>query len=234
MRPSLFATITLVACSSQNQRIDGHSGQQVPATITVSGTATARSSATPIPVVGVTVNAYLAGTVVASATTDAVGAYAMTIDTHGTEVDVSLRTSAGSYVDTYRYFESPLAGDQPAVALDMFTPSAYALAYSSMGVTHQTGTALLELEAADVNGAPLASAVLGDTSGTVKYTTNGHLNATATSTSSDGIGFVLNAAAGSNLISATAMMAVFNNAEAVEGVGGSVDMAVISAGLGGD
>src|SRR6476619_3905257 len=73
-------------------------------TLSISGTASQRSSTGGVPVAGVTVEAYSNDnetTPVATSTTDADGKYTLTIDTHGVALIGYLKATMPGMVDTY-------------------------------------------------------------------------------------------------------------------------------------
>ena len=234
MRESVLAVV-LMACGGGQQTIDSGQQSQIPPTITIRGVATARSAQGPTPVPGVTVGAYVYPAVTsptASATTDAMGAFAVTVPTDGVPLIVHLKTSSPSYVDTYRFFPSAFPADVDGASLDMMTPAAYAQVYTSTGVTHKAGSAMLELEATSAFGGPAPGVMFLTQDGTVKYTKNGLPSASASMTDTDGIGFVLNAPA--TIIEINASGGQFFQATPVEGFAAALTMALVTAGVGGD
>jgi hypothetical protein len=234
MRASVLA-IGLTACGSGHETVDSRTQIQIPPTITIRGVATARSAQGPTPVSGVTVGAYVYPAVTsatASDTTDATGAFAVSVPTDGMPVDVHLKTSSPSYVDTYYMFPTSFVEDVYGASLDMMTPAAYAQVYASTGVTHRGGSAMLELEATSSVGGPAPGVMFQVQDGTPKYTMNGIVSATASMTDTDGIGFILNAPATTIEVSATGGQ--YYPPAPVEGFADALTMALVRAGFGGD
>jgi hypothetical protein len=238
----MMILVVTAACGHNNvlsdanvdgKHIDAHA---FPPTLTIRGTARARTSTGHTPVAGVTVAAYEnLTTAVATTTTDPEGVYALTITTNGSPVAVYLKTTSPSYVDTYLYFPESLSGDASFVFLDMFTPAAYALVYSSTGVTQVRDTAMLELAAVDGYGGPLSGATFGSyPSGTVKYTANGVPDRNAMVTGVDGVGFVLDVTPGDVVIDSTSPTTAFAQPITVRGFANSLTMAKVIAKFGGD
>lgn len=198
---------------------------RVPSTITISGVASARSGSGALPVAGITVTAYHAAdltTPLSTTTTGSDGSYKLPIATHAMAVDVMLETSSPAYVTTYDEL-SYLEWNTFDVALDMFTPAAYAGAYTATGVQHVAGSAMLEIQVQGIaQGIQIAAA-----SGTVEYTSGGLITGSAASTDYDGIGFVLNATQGTDDISASSNACDVYNSISVLGISDALMMATV-------
>ena len=225
--------LALAGCGSHGNPVgDAFGGSPIPPTITISGTATMRAAGGAQPVAGLAVSAYVyPDTLAATATTDSTGAYHLVVPTHGEAVDATVETTAGTYVATYRYLP-PIASDRTGAALDMMTPAAYAAAYTTIGVTQQPGSAMLELIADDIYGGPVMGATFTALTGTVAYTANGVIDRTATRTDAEGVGFVLDATS-DNQVQATSSSVLYPE-QSVTGVAGALAMSPIYAELGGD
>jgi hypothetical protein len=203
-----LAILGLAACGgSKNSNTDAPGGGQhdamvdtpiVPTTLTISGTATARSLGGSTPVSGATIGAYQSSnpsTAVATATTDASGNFSLTITTQGSALDGFIKASMSSYVDTYLYPPTPVTMDDTMVPVNMLTTSNYGTLYSFCGITQGASTGAVAVLLIDANKNPVAGATISSTPAVTKYCyngANGFPSSSATSTAADGIGYMLN------------------------------------------
>jgi hypothetical protein len=186
----------------------GADASNVPATITISGTASERGITGTSPVAGVTVGAYQnadTNTAVATTTTDASGNYTLAINTNGQPLDGFVLATMTGYVDTYLYPPAPLTADFSKAAINLVTPSSYGLIFTLTQVSQMSGTGLVALEVMDSTMATIGGATVTSTpSATIKYDgTNGLPDKAAAATYTDGVAYVLDVTAGQVTVAAT-------------------------------
>ena len=181
---------------------------QVPAMISISGMASARSLSGSMPVPGVAIVALKASddSMVAMATTDAGGLYTITIPTNGMPVDGYLKASITGYLTTYLYPPYPLTADFGSGSLNMLTTNTRDLLSTIAQGNQQGGMGLIALEVVDktnatVGGAMVSSSPAGNP---VRYDgSNGLPSSSATMTDADGVAYLFNVAPGTVTVSAT-------------------------------
>lgn len=218
---SLAVLLGMVACGGGGGTGGGPDGNTtkrdaaidsppVASTIHISGAATARSLSGTMPVAGVSIGAYQMGndsTPVATATTDAMGKYTLTITTNGTALDGYVKASITGYKDTYLYPPRPLAADTDKGAINLLTTQNYDL-LSTVAQGNQTaGNGLIGLIVVDAAQMPVAGATVSTTPASHPYRydgTNGLPSSTATATQADGVAIAFNVpATGAVMVSAT-------------------------------
>src|SRR5882672_11135911 len=141
---SLLTLVLLVACggsSGGNGNPDSNTGHDgngnvdakifmdappfVPPTITVTGNASRPQLGPSIPQQNVVIGAYKSSdevTPIATATTDAMGNFTMTITTGGLPVDGFLKATKATFLDTYLYPPAPLIADFAMARVLMLMP----------------------------------------------------------------------------------------------------------------
>lgn len=180
----------------------------VPATITLSGTASDAQSGSALA--SVAVGAFKSSdetNAVMTATTDASGNFTMTITTNGQALDGYIQGTKSGYVDTYLYPPTPVSANYTGATVLMVTPGTFGLLYTVAQVGGQTpGDGSIALKVEDASGMPVAGATISSTpAGMVRYNGTGTPavpDKNATSTQADGIAYVLNVAAGQVTVSA--------------------------------
>lgn len=174
------------------------------ATVTVNGTIT-HSVLTPAPDSGAKVRAFKTGTVAAldSATTGANGLYSITLTTGGTPVDGYIQVTKSGYLDTYGYPAQPLTANATQSVL-LLTSSEFTTLSGFAGATHVAGKSTIAVVVQNCDGQPIAGAMVTSTpAGTVRYNSSGAPSSSATSTSADGVAYILNVDAGDVQVSAS-------------------------------
>ncbi|HUJ60763.1 MAG TPA: hypothetical protein VLX92_19810 [Kofleriaceae bacterium] len=170
----------------------------VPATITVSGNAAEQGLGSSTPQAGVAIAAYAPSdetTALATATTDAQGNYTLAITTHGAPVDLFVKASKASYMDTYLYPAAPLVADTPMSDVNMITPSNFSSLSTFAGGNQMSGKGVIALAVLDGSGMPVTGATVSSdpASNPYRYDGSGGIpSSTATSTSSDGYAYMFN------------------------------------------
>jgi len=212
MRSTLLLSLVLVACGSDpNTTQMDAPGSNFPATINISGTASARGISGSTPVAGVTIAAYNVSdenTPVVMTTTDASGNYMLAIPTGGHPIDGFVKATIAGYVTTYLYPPAPLTADFAGASVNMLTTSNFGLLSTISQANQQPGKGVIAVEVLDgsttaampVTGATVTSTPAGSPT---RYTANGLPSATPTATSADGIAFLFNVAPGAVTVGAT-------------------------------
>jgi hypothetical protein len=137
-------------------------------------------------------------------TSDGAGHYALTITTGGAPVDGYLRVTKSSYLPTYAYPAVPLAGDDSVNVL-VLTSSEFNLLAGAVGESPTPGDGFIAVVVTDCGGNPLSGAtVTSSPPGHIHYDAAGAPSQSATSTSTDGVAYIFNVAAGDVTISGTA------------------------------
>jgi hypothetical protein len=210
MRTTLILCLFALGCGDDG---GGGGGQMdappnVPATITVSGIATERSTSST-PRMGVMIGAYRnsdPNTPVATATTDAAGMYTLTITTNGMPLDGYVKATYTGLLDTYLYPPKPLIADFDGASIFMVSSSTLGLLSNLLCRNDQDLAkglvAVLVTDAADM---PVAGAAVSSTPAAAKYCYNmgGNPTGDATMTDVDGIGYMLNLPPGEVTVSAS-------------------------------
>ena len=199
-----------------NQQVDASvDAPPAPATITISGTASAPGLGGTTMVAGVTVGAYRNSdptTPVATATTNAQGAFTMTITTGGVAPDGYLKGTKTGYADTYLYPEAAITMDFTGVPLNMLTAhGTQNSTWDTLNVIAQgsqtVGNGIIALEVLDAplpTGNPVAGATVTTNPGAsvYRYDNGGFPSSTATMTDADGRAYGFNEAPGAHSVTA--------------------------------
>ena len=180
----------------------------VPATINVSGVASSIGIGGRTPVQGVVVEAYRNGaetTVVATATSDAMGMYSIPIPTNGMALDGYLLAKHASFKHTYLYPPAPLAADTNAATVLLLNESTFDNAAAIAQAPQEPGKGWIGIMVLDAANKPVAGATISSSpAGIVRYNGDSGLpNRNATVTAADGIGYVFNVTAGIVNVSAS-------------------------------
>src|SRR5262249_32846632 len=136
-------------------------------------------------------------------TSDAQGAFSLTFMTNGMALNGYLLGKKNGYKDTYLYPPAPLTADTAMVPVLMLTPANYDLASTLGGATQNPGQAFIGIQLYDANKQPVAGATITSTPmGMVRYNANGVPSRNASSSASDGIGYIFGVTPGTVTISA--------------------------------
>jgi len=223
LTPVLFGTVLAVACgkSSTAPTVTGYEclGQayptSAPASITVSG---AVADFINGPVAGVTVYAFKTGTAgpIDSATTDAGGAFSMTVSTGGTPLDGYLKATKTGYLDTYAYPSAPLPASA-TISVPVVTSGEFSILATQAGASPVAGKGSLGLRPVNCAGAAVTGATVTTSSGTSPF--------------ADGQGdfFVFNAAPGNVDVGATFQSRTFHG-HTIVAVADAVTITIIAPG----
>jgi hypothetical protein len=170
----------------------------VPAMITVSGTASSRSLQGTMPVEGVAVGAFQSSdenTAVVTATTDAQGNYTLMIPTGGHPVDGFIKATKATFVDTYLYPPAPLVADFAGGSINLLTTDTYTFATNTLCQGNQDaakgviGTLVQDSAGTPVGGVKVDADPVASKS---CYDSGGVPTASAMMTDTDGVALLLN------------------------------------------
>lgn len=171
-----------------------------PAMIVITGTAVERTSNGTTPVADAMIAAFRTSdeaTPIATATTNAQGAFTMTISTNGLAVDGYLRATKTNLLDSYLYPPAPLVADTVA-PVNMISESTLNLINAFAQGNQQAGKgviALVVVDGATAMAMPVAGAAVTSSpaSGAYRYNnSNGLPSSSATSTAADGTAYLFN------------------------------------------
>jgi hypothetical protein len=174
-----------------------------PALVSVSGQVRA-NALNPNALAGAAVFAFRTGdtTTLDADTSNTPGFYSLSITTGGTPVDGYLRLTHSGQITTYAYPSRPLAADLVTNVL-MITSSEFDFLASLVSVTPTVGNGFIGVIVKNCDGTPIAGAtVTTNPAGTVRYNAGSTPSPSATSTSSDGVAYVFNVAAGNVTVQA--------------------------------
>jgi hypothetical protein len=210
---SLILVIAACGSSSNGKTPDA---PNVPAMITITGTATSRGLGGSTPVVGATVAAYQSSnetTPVTMTTTDASGNYTLTITTNGQPLDGFVKATMTNFTDTYLYPPAPLTADYSGASINMLTSTTFGLLYTLAQVSQTPGQGTIALEIESAPATYVAGATISTTpAGTYRYNgTNGTPDKTQTMTMADGIAYVMDVPAGQVMLTAAKSGATFKS-----------------------
>lgn len=174
-------------------------------TLTVSGVAEELSIAGRTPLAGVTIEAYARGsaTPLGTTTSNAQGQFSLTVTSNG-PLDGYLKGTLSGRLDTYLYPPEPLEGDLSNLAVLMVTQGILDAATQLAGVDQDPDNGLIGVQVLNASSQPAAGVMVSSTpAGDVRYNANGLPSSSATSTSTDGIGYIFNVAPGDATVSAS-------------------------------
>ena len=198
--------VTLAACGSDSKS-GGADAPSAPAMVTFSGTVTSKGLSS-MPLSGVTLGAYTdtGTTPVATATTDASGAFTMMVPTGGVALQGYVKATLSGYVDTYLYPPTIVTADQTGLTVFMVTPDI--LTFLSSNLCHDaqdTTKGVIALEVLDASMAKVAGATVASSPAAMSdcYNSGGTPSSSVHMTDTDGIGYLLNVPAGTATVSAT-------------------------------
>ncbi len=206
-----IASLALIGCGD-----DGGGGVDAappPSMLTISGVASEITTGGRTPQAGVAISVYNVSddSMIGTATTDANGAYSITVSTNGSPVDGYLKATKTGLKETYLYPPGPLSSDFAGVTTLMLSQSTQNLANMVGGAAPPDATkgwiAMLVLDAPQTS----ANAVMGATvtatpTGEIRYNSSAGIPGgpgQATSTAMDGIAYVMNVPAGQVTVGAS-------------------------------
>jgi hypothetical protein len=193
----LLTSIAACGGNDNNNTVDGAgSGSNVPAMITITGTAKSNSGTATTPLSGVTIAAYSnsdEATPVATATSDTAGNYTLTVTTGGHALDGYIKATIATYLDTYLYPPAPLAADFNGAALNIITMQTFNLVSTLCQANQTTAEGGIAVQVVDAAMASVGGATVSSTPAAAKYcynASNGFPAASATATNTDGLAYM--------------------------------------------
>jgi hypothetical protein len=200
--------VLLGACGGDDGGSSPDAASNVPAMITISGTASARDATGSTPQEGVAIAAYRnsdVNTPVVSATTDASGNYTLVIPTNGMALDGFVKATKAGLLDTYLYPPRALVADFDGASINMITSGTLDLLSNTLcGNAQDTAKGVIAVLVVDAADMPVAGATISasPTPGKICYNSGGFPNRNATMTDTDGIAYVLNIGPGDAMVTA--------------------------------
>jgi hypothetical protein len=201
--------LVLAACGGgSDAKVDAPPAASV---VTITGVASARNTQGSAPEVGVLVAAYAKSnenTPLAMSTTDAAGAFTLSISTSGTAVDGFLKATKTGFATSYLYPPTPISADLAMVPMNMLTTTLFDLLYSISQTSPISGTgvvAVLVVGGAELTSPPVPGATIETSPASPSYRYNsmqGLPNKDVTVTAADGIGYAMNAPPGTMTVTA--------------------------------
>jgi hypothetical protein len=183
----------------------------VPAMITIAGTAydNGQSSATPLAGVAITLKSRADDSTLASATSDAQGKYSLSVTTGGHVVDAYILATKSGYTDAAAFPPAPFAADAAMADSNLITTNNFNLLGLYTG--QQASNGIVVAEVLDASSMPVAGAKVSSSpaAGSYMYSDSTGKPAGMPSTNTDGTAFLINVAAGPVSISATKDGATF-------------------------
>lgn len=185
----------------------------VPAMITIAGTATdsGQNSSTPLAGVAITLKNRTDDSTIASATSDAQGKYSMSVTTGGHVVDAYILATKSGYVDAAAFPAAPFAADDAMADSNLVTTGNFNLLTLYTG--QQASNGIIVAEILDASGMPVAGAAVSSSpaAGSYLYSDSNGTPASGSATNTDGTAFLVNVAPGSVSINATKSGATFKS-----------------------
>jgi len=186
----------------------------VPAMITISGTATEQASGGGTPLPGATIGIFKTSdetTALATTTSDAQGNYSLVLTTNGLVVDGFIKTSKSGYADNYAYPVKPWEANTSADPQLLKKGTFDALRFF---VGSDMGKGLVVINVVDASDMPVAGATVSSTPASGKYAysdASGNPSTSVTATAADGLAFMLSVPPGQITISADKSGATFKS-----------------------
>jgi len=210
-----FVVVALfAACGGSSGTGGADAPSNVPAMITLSGTASEQTTSGGGPGSGAAITVYRSSdptTAVGSATADGSGNFSITVTTNGQPVDGFLMATRTGDTDSYLYPSAPLVADFTMASVNLVTTSTFSF-FSAFG--QNPGMGIIVLEVQDATGMTVAGASVTSTPAATKtgYTGTGGLpDTTATVTATDGRAYLFNLPAGQVTLNATLTGATFKS-----------------------
>jgi hypothetical protein len=201
------------AASTADARVYNDAPPVVPAMITIGGTAkdNGQSSSTPLAGVAISLKNRADDSTLATATSDAQGAYSMSVTTGGHVVDAYILATKSGYTDAAAFPAAPFAADNAMADSNLVTTGNFNLL--SLYTGQQSGNGIIVAEILDSNGMPVAGAAVASSpaAGSYLYSDANGTPSSAPSTNTDGTAFLVNLAPGPVSISATKSGASFKS-----------------------
>jgi len=201
------------ASNTADGRVFNDAPPNVPAMITIAGTAkdNGASSSTPLAGVTITLKNRADDSTLASATSDAQGAYSMSVATNGHVVDAYILATKSGYTDAAAFPAAPFAADDAMADSNLVTTGNFNLLCLYSGQQSSNGIVIAEI--LDASSMPVAGAAVTSSpaAGSYQYSDANGRPGYGPSTNTDGAAFLVNVPAGSVSINATKSGASFKS-----------------------
>jgi hypothetical protein len=208
-----IASLALVGCGDDGGGGGGNAdaAPDVSSMLTISGVASEITAGGRTPQPGVMIQVFNVAddSMIAMTTTDANGAYSITVSTNGSPVDGYLKATKAGLKETFLYPPGPLSSDFAGVTTLMLKQGTQDLANQLAGAAPPSATtgwiAMLVLDAPQTSAMTVMGAtVTASPSGEIKYNGSaGVPQAQAMSTAMDGIAYAMNVPAGQVTVGAS-------------------------------
>jgi len=193
------------ASNPADGRVFNDAPPNVPAMITISGTAKDNGASTSTPLAGVTITLKnrTDDSTIASATSDAQGAYSMSVTTGGHVVDAYILATKSGYTDAAAFPAAPFAADDTMADSNLVTTGNFNLLCLYSGQQASNGIVIAEI--LDASSMPVAGVVVTSSpaAGSYQYSDSNGRPGHGPSTNTDGAAFLVNIPAGPVTIDAT-------------------------------
>ena len=183
----------------------------VPAMITIAGTALDSGANTSVPLAGVAIALLKTSddSMLATATSGADGKYSLPVTTNGLVVDAYITATKSGYAPAATFPAAPFQADTSTADSNLVTSGNYAALSIFSGQTTGMGFAVVAI--LDANQMPVQGATVSSTpAGTYKYMQNNTPSGTV-STDTDGAAFFVNLTPGMVTVSASKSGSVFKS-----------------------
>jgi hypothetical protein len=208
----LLCLLFVAACGGGGNDKPDVDAPVAPGTVTISGTASSRGLGGATPEAGVTIAAFSTtdeNTPLATSTTDAAGAFTLTITTTGTAINGFLKATKSGFTTSYLYPPTAITGDLMMVPMNMLTTGNFGTLSTLAQANQQTGkgvVAMLVLSGPELTSMAVAGATISTSPASMPYRYNGGTglpNTTAAVTAADGIAYAFNAPTGAMTVTAS-------------------------------
>ena len=218
MKKLICLLFVAAACGGGGGNNDGTNadgnpgGEAVPNTLTISGVASSRGIGGSTPEAGVVIAAYATSdenTVLAMATTDAAGAYTLTLTTTGAPITGFLKATKSGFTTSYLYPPAPITGNLAMVPMNMLTTGNFGTLSTLAQANQMDGKGVigvLVVSGPELTSTPVAGATITTSPASTPYRYNGGSglpNTTSTSTQADGLSYAFNAPVGAITVNAS-------------------------------
>jgi len=179
-------------------RVFNDAPPNVPAMITIGGTALDNGASTSTPLAGVAISLLNRAddSKLGSATSDATCKYSMTVSTGGHVVDAYILATKSGYTDAAAFPAAPFAADNPKVDSNLITTDNFNLLGLYTG--QQSTNGIIVAEILDSSSMPVMGATIASSpaSGAERYSDSNGTPSSTTSTNTDGAAFLVNVPVG--------------------------------------
>lgn len=199
------------AATQMDSRVFMDAPPNVPAMITIGGTAVdnGQSSSMPLSGAAITLKNRADDATLATATSDAQGKYSMMVMTGGHVVDAYILATKSGYVDATAFPAKPFEADTSTADSNLITTGNYSLLSTFTG--QQSSKGIVIVEVLDASGTPVKGAAATSTpmSGSTLYSSDQGIPASGSGTNTDGTAFLVNVPPGAISINVTMSGATF-------------------------